>query len=121
MGNVYSNIWHGELQAELALANSPSLLSTGVLCAGAQPVTCTPGQLWAKQRAQRRTRRMTVSPENVIYNERTMVTLVCARDFLTIFFKYAKSCCKEGVKCSSCLYRTRNNILRSSKEVPVRH
>lgn len=64
---------------------------------------------------------MIVSPESVTYNERTGVAPVYARDFLIIFFKYAKSCCKEGAKCSSCPYRTRNNIPRCSAEVPVRH
>lgn len=102
------------------LANSPSLLSTGVCCAGAQPGTCRSGKLRTKQRAQRRTRRMTVSSESVIYNEKTGLALVYAWDVLIIFFKYTKSCCK-GVKCSSCPYRTRNNILRCSEEVPVRH
>lgn len=57
----------------------------------------------------------------VIYNERIGVALLYARDFLIIFFKYAKSCFKEGVKCSSCPYRTTDNILRCSDEVPIRH
>lgn len=102
------------------LANSPSLLSAGSCCAGAQPGTCTSGKLQAKQRAQRRMRRKTVSPEIVINNERTGVALLYARDFLIIFFEYTKSCCK-GVKSFLCLYRIRNYILRCSEEDPVRH
>lgn len=69
----------------------------------------------------RRTRRMTVNPESVICNERTGVALAYASDFPIMFFTHAKGCCKEGAKCSSCSYRTWNNIIRCSAELPVRH
>lgn len=74
-----------------------------------------------KTESPRRTWRMTVNPESVIYSERSGDALTYASGFLIMFFTYAKSCCKEGAKCSSCPYRTRNNIIRCSAELPVRH